>query len=259
MLNRLRSVVVYAWAVFIVVGCLPFQWWVHQIEKKDYERSKWTLYGFVSWFAGTICSLAGARVTVKGLENIPQQGSVVFVGNHQSMFDIPVMVAKVNRPIGFIAKEEMRKVPVLSSWIVALGSFFLPRGESRKSLEVVIQASKLLKEYCHALVIFPEGTRSEDGSIRAFKPGSLKIAMRSGASLVPFAIDKTYELMPKGRNWFIPQDVTLTFFPAYSPEALKGMDSVHLTKEIMTQISTTIGRDIVLTDESDTIPSSENQ
>lgn len=246
LLNRLRSVVVYIWAIVIIIGCLPYQWWTNYLEKENYEKSKRALFRFVHWFSKTICTLAGARVTVEGVEHIPQEGSVVLVGNHQSMFDIPVVVAGVNRPVGFIAKDEMRKVPIFNTWIVALGSFFMPRGESRKSLEVVIEATKLLKAHNHGLVIFPEGTRSDDGSMRAFKPGSLKIAMRSGASLVPFAIDKTYELMPRGRNWFIPQNVTLTFFPAYTPEMLKGQDSVTLTKEIMSQISTTIGREIVM-------------
>ena len=193
-------------------------------------------------FARQICALAGVKITVRGLENIPAEGSVLFVGNHQSMFDIPVALAAIPRPVGFIAKEEIRKVPVFRGWITAVGSFFLPRGESRKSLEVIINASKELKSHEHSLVIFPEGTRSRDGSLGEFKAGSLKIATRAGAAVEPFAIENTINVMPRGCFWFTPQRVTITFLPAYSAEATKGNETVSLMEEMKSGIARTLGQ-----------------
>jgi 1-acyl-sn-glycerol-3-phosphate acyltransferase len=238
----LRSAIVYIWAFIVIVFCTPYRLLCEHISEKDFEQGHGRLGNFGRRFARQVCALAGAHITVKGLENVPQEGSVLFVGNHQSMFDIPVALAVIPRPVGFIAKEEMRKVPVFRDWIASIGSFFLPRGESRKSLEIIIQASKELKSHTHSLVIFPEGTRSHDGSLGEFKPGSLKIATRSGAAIVPFAVENTIRVMPRGQVWFRPQNVTITFLPAYPAEVTKGHETVSLMDEISGRIAQTLGQ-----------------
>lgn len=237
----LRSAVVYIWAFIVIVFCSPYRWLCDHISDKDFELGHARLGNFARHFARQVCALAGVHITVKGLENVPKDGSVLFVGNHQSMFDIPVALAVIPRTVGFVAKEEIRKVPVFRDWIDSIGSFFLPRGESRKSLEIIIKAAQELKNHEHGLVIFPEGTRSHDGRLGEFKPGSLKIATRSGAAIVPFALENTIRVMPRGQMWFKPQNVTITFLPPYPPEETKGHDTVSLMDKISAQIAQTLG------------------
>lgn len=253
---QLRSIVVYLWAIIVLVFCQPYMWYTNKLCQSNYEEGARKMNHFASRFAREICWLAGTKIEVKGLEHIPEDGSLLFVGNHQSMFDIPVMLAAVNRPIGFIAKQEMKDVPIFHKWIESIGSFYMPRGESRKSLEVILESSKFLKAHTHGLVIFPEGTRSEDGSLGDFKPGSLKIATRSNACIVPFALDNTRTIMPKGRFWMTPAKVKLTFFQAYQPEDIKGKETVVIMDEIKSLIAEANG--VALTKDNDpTVTSGE--
>ena len=237
----IRSCIAYLWLALALVICLPFRASVNKQREEDFSKSQARMWSFASWVGKMGCRTVGVKLTVKGVENVPKDGSVVFVGNHQSMFDAPVMLAAIPRPSSFIVKEELKKVPVFSGWIEAMNCFFLPRGESRKSLEIIIAASKLLKQHDHGMVIFPEGTRSSNGDMRAFKPGSLKIATRSGAAIVPFAIEHSIDVMPRGSVWMKKNPVTVTFLPAIPAEEVKGKDTTELTRGIVKDIAAIVG------------------
>lgn len=244
----IRSLVAYLWLSLALVICLPLRASVKKLAESDFTKAQEKMWSFASWVGKMGCRLIGVKLTVNGVENIPKDGSVVFVGNHQSMFDAPVMLAAIPRPSSFIVKEELKKVPVFAGWIEAMNCFFLPRGESRKSLEVIIAAAKLLKKYEHGMVIFPEGTRSADGTMRPFKPGSLKIATRSGATIVPFAIEHCIDVMPRGTIWMKKNPVTVTFLPAISPEEVKGKDTTELTRGIVHDIADIVGCPVPIED-----------
>lgn len=224
-MRYIRATIVYVWAALVMAGAMPLLKWSMRKRESNFNLALSKMFGFVRWFAGTIVRLAGVKLSVKGLEHIPEKGSVLFVGNHQSFFDIPIFLSSVNRPSGFIAKAELKSVPLLAAWTEALGSVFIERGETRKALEAVLNAAKLLKSQQHALVVFPEGTRTEDGTVGEFKAGSMKIASRSGSAVVPFCINGSWRTMPRERKTFTPGLVELTFFPALSAESVKKMDT----------------------------------
>ena len=91
------------------------------------------------------------------------------------------------------------------------------------------------------MCIFPEGTRSDNGDMRPFKPGSLKIATKSGAAIVPFAIENTINVLPRGSFFFKPLPVIVTFLPAILPEEYKGRDTQSLTDQIQSDIAAVVG------------------
>ena len=95
------------------------------------------------------------------------------------------------------------------------------------------------------MCIFPEGTRSDNGDMRPFKPGSLKIATKSGAAIVPFAIENTINVLPRGSFFFKPLPVTVTFLPAILPEEYKGRDTQSLTDQIQADIARIVGCQIL--------------
>ena len=97
---------------------------------------------------------------------------------------------------------------------------------------MVIETIKFLKTHNHGMVVFPEGTRSVDGKVGNFRPGSLKIAAKSGAVLVPFAVQGTRNIMKKGSKILYPTHIIVEFLSPYSPEQLKKMNTVDLAKEI---------------------------
>ena len=238
----LRNIFTYLWFGAVLVIRLPLRAKVERLIAEDrFEEAQRYIWAFANHLARVGVRLLGVKLTVKGTENVPKEGSVLYVGNHQSMADPPVMLAAIPRPSAFICKEELDGIPVFSRWVSDLGSYFLPRTESRKSLEIILSAAKLLKKYDHGMCIFPEGTRSDNGDMRPFKPGSLKIATKSGAAIVPFAIENTINILPRGSFFFKPLPVTVTFLPAILPEEYKGRDTQSLTDEIQSDIAAVVG------------------
>ena len=242
----LRNIFTYLWFGAVLVIRLPLRAKVERLIAEDrFEEAQRYIWAFANHLARVGIKLLGVKLTVKGTENVPKEGSVLYVGNHQSMADPPVMLAAIPRPSAFICKEELDGIPVFSRWVSDLGSFYLPRTESRKSLEVILGAAKLLKKNEHGMCIFPEGTRSDNGDMRPFKPGSLKIATKSGAAIVPFAIENTINVLPRGSFFFKPLPVTVTFLPAILPEEYKGRDTQSLTDQIQADIARIVGCQIL--------------
>ncbi len=141
--------------------------------------------------------LAGTKVTLIGEEKIPRDEPVLYVGNHRSYFDIVATGSRAFRPTGYIAKKELKKVPLLSWWMDNIRCEFLDRKDIRQGLEIIMSCIKKVKEEKVSYFIFPEGTRNdgEEGTILPFHEGSMKIAEKSGCPIVPVAISNTHEIL----------------------------------------------------------------
>lgn len=151
--------------------------------QKSYTHTLAKLWG--KWMV----ALSSTKVTVTGLEKLPSSNAL-FVANHQSYYDIPLFLGYINRPVGFVAKIEMAKAPLISVWMKELGCLFLDRGNLKQSLKVILQGIEQLKAG-DSLVIFPEGTRSKTGQVAEFKKGSLKLGTKAGVPIVPVTIDSS--------------------------------------------------------------------
>ena len=133
------------------------------------------------WSRG-ILKVTGVTLTVEGLENIPKEGPCVFVGNHRSYYDIPLLLASLDKPHGILAKEELGKIPLLNRWMKLLGCVFVQRDDLRASVRALNDATAIV-ESGRSFVIFPEGTRykGEEGGVGEFKNGAFRIAVKTGA------------------------------------------------------------------------------
>ncbi|WP_138207742.1 lysophospholipid acyltransferase family protein [Haloimpatiens lingqiaonensis] len=181
-------------------------------------------------------NLVGVKLQVKGKENIPE-GTCLFVSNHQGNLDIPCIIAGINRPMGFIAKKELIKVPVISTWMKAIHCVFMDRQNVRESLKSIQEGAGLLKSG-HNMVIFPEGTRSKSSLVGEFKKGSMKLATKAEVMVVPVTIDGTYKAWEgNGGKGLIPADVTITIH--------KGIDIKELDKEKKTTLAEEV-REIII-------------
>ena len=172
--------------------------------------------GLLRWvtraWARQMVGLAGGQVEVSGLENLPSGGGVLFVSNHQSAFDIPLLIGYVPGLKGFVSKKENFRLPIVSVWMRLIGCIVIDRKNLRQSAAAIARGIANLKAG-RSLVIFPEGTRSKSGLMNPFKEGSFKLATRSGASIVPVTIDGSYRLLEGNRNRIRPGRVRLTIHP----------------------------------------------
>lgn len=166
----------------------------------QYKIGQFIVVG-ASWL---VYHINGAELSVTGQALIPKDQTVLFVGNHKSLIDIPLLLMHTQKRIAFVAKDSLKKVPPINLWMVFIGCLFLDRTNLRKGAATIKQGIAKLKEG-HSLVIFPEGTRSPDETMLEFKKGSLKLASKSNVLVVPFAIKGTNEIFEdhgfKFRKW----------------------------------------------------------
>ncbi len=167
---------------------------------------------FLEWITRTwarqLVALAGGRIEISGLENLPARGGVLFVSNHQGAFDIPLLLGFVPGLKGFVSKKENFRLPIVSIWMKLLHCIILDRKDLRQSAQAIARGIRDLKAG-RSLVIFPEGTRSKSGTLQRFKEGSFKLATRSGATIVPLTIDGSYRLLEGNRGRITPAAVRL--------------------------------------------------
>ncbi len=148
------------------------------------------------WWGRAFVRVGGWTVTTKGVENLPAEGAIL-VANHQSLVDIPLLVAAFDREVRFLAKAELGRIPVFGPAMRAAGNLFVDREDPRDAVRVIREAGGAMRRG-EMIVIFPEGTRSADGSIGEFKPGAFFIARKTGAPLVPVYVGGSAAALPKG-------------------------------------------------------------
>ncbi|GMQ56054.1 lysophospholipid acyltransferase family protein [Vallitalea sediminicola] len=160
-------------------------------QKAQYKVGKF----IVTHLCRGIMFFTGSKVTISGIENIPDE-TVLFVGNHRSIFDVVLLIKVINRPFGFIGKKELTKIPYLNLLLKLTGGLFLDRNNFREGLKIILAGIEMLKSGL-SMLIFPEGTRNKESEEPLpFKQGSLKLAEKANVPIVPFGIkgtDNIYE------------------------------------------------------------------
>ena len=179
----------------------------------------------------------GLTFEVTGEENIPDNDTTYMVyANHQSLADVLAMIwlFKDRRQMGYVAKEEWRKYKVLHNAIEYTRSVFLKRGDAREAVKSLKEVTDLLKKG-FALVIFPEGTRSQCHEMGEFKAGAFKFAEKGKVPILPVTIDGGYKLYEEKKT-YQPAHVKITVHPLVH---IEEMDK-HEQKEAAAQIEATI-------------------
>lgn len=148
-------------------------------------------FAIVIWGFKAVLFISGAKVTVKGRENIPRDTAVLYVANHRSFFDIVIGYMNVVPLCGFVSKKEIKKVPVLAGWMKRMKCLFLDRDNIKEGMKTILQGIEYLKQGI-SVFIFPEGTRGHsDDSMAEFKEGSLKMAEKAKVPVVPVSFNNT--------------------------------------------------------------------
>ena len=174
----------------------------------------------MGWWGRAFVRLGGWRFRVEGMENLPSGGAVL-VANHQSAVDIPMLLSAFPRPVRFLAKRELGEIPLLGKAMTAAGNLFIDREDPRDAVRMLREAGARLHDG-GLVVVFPEGTRSGDGSIGEFRPGAFYLAQKSGAPVVPVYIDGGYRAIPKGGILVRPAELLVRVLPPLSPEEGAG-------------------------------------
>lgn len=174
-----------------------------------------------------LCKLNGVNVEINGLENILSNRPQIFVSNHQGYFDIFALSGYLPVQIRWIAKSSLFRIPFVGWAMMAAGYIPVERDNRKKAYEAFNKTLEKIKEGC-SIIIFPEGTRSEDGKIGPFKKGSNLIASRSKSPMVPITIIGSGDIIKKGSAIITPGPIRVVISPPVEPVSDKKENAAIL-------------------------------
>lgn len=191
------------------------------------------LYAMFTWGAFAGVRLAGVRVATEGLERLDASRSYIYMSNHVSNLDPPILIRKIPGRTSVMVKKELFKYPILGP-VMRMGSLVpVDRGNRDAGIDAVKEAQEAIRQGL-SMMIYVEGKRSFDGKLLPFKKGPFYLAIETGVPVVPVTIVGTHECMPKGRFAVRPGLVRLIFHP---PIELKDFGD---RDQLMDQVRRTI-------------------
>jgi 1-acyl-sn-glycerol-3-phosphate acyltransferase len=214
----------------------PFHWWrtvfylipaisvytvvlgAASIASSLFDRRGHFAHGCARTWSWLILKTTGVRVVVDGLERVTPGTTYVFVSNHQSIYDTPVIFASLPFQLRIIAKTSLARFPVLGWHLRRGGHLFVDRQHPDRA--GILRRWRALVSGGLSLLIFAEGTRSRDGRVGRFKAGSFLLAIQAGLPIVPLAVINTRQVMPKGRLRTEPANVRLVVHDPIRPPAI---------------------------------------
>jgi 1-acyl-sn-glycerol-3-phosphate acyltransferase len=179
------------------------------------------LLGIGKWTMKVSRAILGLKVEIEGEACGGDAGPYVFMSNHLSLLDGPVLYLSIRRPIRIIMKKSIFRIPVAGRGMRHVGFVPVDRKGANGGRIAISQAAEMIKERGYSFLIFPEGTRSLTGELGSFRRGGFFMARQAGVPIVPISIRGTFELMPKGKT--IPRKgrIRVVFHPPIpAPEGM---------------------------------------
>lgn len=222
------------WCFLIIT--YPMLWLTKYYEQKGKNDKRRVL---VDRMTSRICRvlfyLTGSKVKITGLDNIPKQGAVLFVSNHQGHADSLIIHGFINKPKGFVSILEALKFPILSQWMKHMRCVFIDRNDARQSAVCINQAVNNLIDG-HSMVVFPEGRLSDGEEANDFKRGWLKLATKSGVPIIPISINGSYKVLAKNGSRVRAASVECVISEPIFIDKLKKADEIVFIEKLRENI-----------------------
>ena len=244
----IRLILILVFLILYLILSLPFLAIERLIARKNRYAADIARLHVVQWAFKVVLFFSGTHLTVIGEEHVPKDCAVLYIGNHRSFFDIVITYARCPRLTGYIAKDSIKKIPLLSLWMKRLYCLFLDRDNIKEGLKTILIGIEQIKRGV-SMCIFPEGTRGEgidELDMPPFKEGSLKMAEKTGCPIIPMALTGTADIFENHLPWIRSAHVTLQYgepiYPKELPkEAQKRLGS-YTQKVILEMLTQTTPR-----------------
>ncbi len=164
----------------------------------------------IQWWSERFLALAPVDSVVHGAEKIDPERRYVFVANHLSNFDIPLLLRAIPERVRFLAKKELYKIPVFGQAMDKVGIVKIDRTRAMTAHEAINAAAREVLGRGYSLIVFPEGTRSRTGEMQRFKKGAFRIAIDNQVPIVPVVLEGTQDVWPPGAKVFYPGSASVT-------------------------------------------------
>jgi 1-acyl-sn-glycerol-3-phosphate acyltransferase len=221
LLNVAQAIFLCAWTAL----------WISLAVIVSIFHGEWPLAFARNFWGPGLVWASTARLSVEPLPPLEPDRAYVFVMNHQSMLDIAVAFAVIPRNLRFVAKAILRWVPFIGLYMWRTGMILVDRSNPKKAYESLGAAAERLKGGL-AIIAYPEGTRTTDGYVRAFKKGPFVLAQRAGAAIVPVAIEGSWRVLPRGGFKLRPGPVRVKLGAPHFTDGLTPDDVPDLVKRV---------------------------
>ena len=200
------------------------------------------VYPYARWGARTWLRLIGVGVRLSGEENLDPAETYVFIANHRSYLDPAALLVHLKRQLGFIAKKELLRVPVLGQFMGCVNAVAIDRSNRERAIRTMKDATTRIDAGV-SFVVFAEGTRARPGQLLPFKKGGFYMAMEAGVKVVPVAIKNTDALMGKGTGEARPGTIEMVILP---PVETQGISTDEDLARLIEKVHASIARELNL-------------
>ena len=212
-INIIQLILVLVWTLFCGIFGMIFA----LITNPTYSHR---IMGYYIFSPG-ILAISMVRVKAKGLENVLEKPAI-YASNHASQLDIPIICTRINRPMFFIGKIELKKVPVLGQYMKIVGMIFVDRKNRERAMASMRTAIQDIQGG-KSIAAFPEGTRTKTGELLPFKKGVFTIAKEGRIPIVPIAVIGSAKALASGSFFLRPATVELRILPALNSDDFFNM------------------------------------
>ena len=241
----IRFICIAVFLILYLILSIPVflvEWIIGKFNRRAKDISSLRI---VQWGFKVILKMTGVTTTVIGEENVPDE-PVLFIGNHRSYFDILLTYSRCRRLTGYVAKKEMEKIPLLSTWMKNLYCLFLDRDNMKEGLKTILQAIDYVKNGI-SICIFPEGTRNRtDAPLLEFHAGSLKIAEKAQCPIVPMTIANAEQIFEAHSPCIRKTKVIIEYGEPIETKNLDRTQQKALTSQVVARISETYEKNMKL-------------
>lgn len=204
-------------------------------------RSADFMYRVATWLAISGVRLAGVEIELRGLEHLQHGSSYIYMSNHVSNLDPPILVPSIPGRCSVLVKKEVFRIPILGTAMRVAELVPVDRSNREAAIDSVRAAAQVLRHGLN-MVIYPEGTRSIDGRLLPFKKGPFHLAIEAGVPVIPVTILGTRDLWPKGTMAMKSGKTTLVFHPPIDPAEFADRD--QLMAAVRQQIASSLPEDL---------------
>jgi len=231
--SSLRTVFLVLFYIFLVILVTPFILFCFLTGLKD------PLIAVGQWAMRVSRRILDIRVEASGLEYVDPHTSYVFMANHASLLDGPLLEMLIPRAARVIIKKSVLRIPIVGLGMRFVGFVPVDRKGEQGGKKSILQAARLMQVRGYSFLVFAEGTRSRDGRLQALRRGGFFLALESGAPILPITIQGTFELMPR-RQWYARTGTVKVVF--HGPIPVAGY-----TAETMAPLMESVRRTILST------------
>jgi len=233
----IRSVLVWTSIVVTTVGLGTLAFITF-----PFDRNGNIVHHYARWWARIQLLVSGVRVKVKGLEHLDKESPHIYMSNHQGSYDIFALLSCLPVQFRWIAKKELFAIPIFGWAMRAANYISIDRSGKRKALESIERAANKIRGGV-SVVVFPEGTRSRNGSLQPFKRGGFTLAIKSGVPIIPITINGSWDVMPRDSMRVQPGGIRVSIDSAIQTTSLSLRERDVLMEKVKETLEKNLAAD----------------